>query len=148
MRPRGLQAVPQDLAALGHTETAHLVSGEADGCTWPGPGPAVVRTADAPFTTRILVRRPTAAGRSSGNVVVEMLNPSNVFDLNMGWGLTHRQIVEHGLVWDSCSQVGAWVERNAVTNPFRYGRAPPLPTGTPHRRQACALAGERSRPGQ
>lgn len=172
------QAVPQDLRAVGYTETEHLVSGEANVYTWPGPGPAVVRTADAPYTTRILVRRPAAAGRFSGNVVVEMLNPSNLFDLNIGWAMTHREIIdngdawigitakpisvdalkdfdaaryaalsfanplplddprncatvaadssretENGLIWDIYSQVGAWVKSNAVTNPFRYGRA-------------------------
>ena len=32
----------------------------------------------------------------SGNVVVEMLNPSNLFDLNIGWALTHDQLVHDG----------------------------------------------------
>jgi hypothetical protein len=46
-----------------------------------------VRTPGAPYTTRVLVRRPAKASRFSGNVIVEILNPSNAFDLNIGWGL-------------------------------------------------------------
>ena len=77
--------VPEDLAKVGYVEEEYLVSGKANVYTWPAPGPAVVRTPDAPYTTRILVRRPAKASRFSGNVVVEMLNPSNLFDLNIGW---------------------------------------------------------------
>ena len=48
----------------------------------PGGGPNRQRA----YTTRILVRRPINVSKFSGNVVVEPLNPSNLFDLNLGWG--------------------------------------------------------------
>ena len=85
--------VPEDLRKVGYVEEEYLVSGKANVYTWPAPGPAVVRTPNAPYTTRILVRRPAKASRFSGNVVVEMLNPSNLFDLNIGWAMAHRQMV-------------------------------------------------------
>src|SRR6476659_6738777 len=88
--------VPEDLSKVGYVEDEYLVSGKANVYTWPGPGPAQVRTPDAPYTTRILVRRPAKASRFSGNVVVEMLNPSNQFDLNIGWAMAHRQRVRDG----------------------------------------------------
>src|SRR6185436_29743 len=62
-------------------------------------GPAEVRTADAPYTTRILVRRPIDPAASSGNVVVEMLNPSNNFDLNIGWAIMRKHLVRSGDTW-------------------------------------------------
>ena len=93
------QLVPQDLRRRGYVEEEYLVSGKANVYDWPAPGPAVVRTADAPYTTRILVRRPAKRARFSGNVVVELLNPSNLFDLNIGWGLAHRQLLRNGDVW-------------------------------------------------
>ena len=91
--------VPEDLRKVGYVEDEYLVSGKANVYTWPAPGPAVVRTPDAPYTTRILVRRPAKASRFSGNVVVEMLNPSNRFDLNIGWAMAHRQMVRNGDAW-------------------------------------------------
>lgn len=91
--------VPEDLSTSGYVEEEFLAGGTANVYSWPTDGPAVVRTADAPYTTRVLVRRPAAAEDFSGNVVVEMLNPSNLFDLNIGWAVAHRQIVENGDAW-------------------------------------------------
>ena len=93
------QLVPQDSRAGGYVEEEYLVSGKANVYSWPAPGPAVVRTPDAPYTTRMLVRRPAKRSRFSGNVVVEMLNPSNLFDLNIGWALSHEQFMRNGDVW-------------------------------------------------
>lgn len=90
---------PQDLARLGYVEEEFLLSGLANVYEWPAPGPAVVRTADAPYTTRVLVRRPIDPRKFSGNVVVEPLNPSNLFDLNIGWGLSGEHFVRNGDVW-------------------------------------------------
>jgi hypothetical protein len=75
--------VPEDLGRVGYVEDEYLVSGKANVYSWPAPGPAVVRTPNVPYTTRILVRRPAKASHFSGNVVVEILNPSNRFDLNI-----------------------------------------------------------------
>ena len=47
----------------------------------------------------MLVRRPAKRRHFSGNVVVEMLNPSNLFDLNIGWALSHDQFMRNGDVW-------------------------------------------------
>ena len=91
--------VPEDLSTSGYVEEEFLASGTANVYSWPTDAPAVVRTPDAPYTTRVLVRRPAAAEDFSGNVVVEMLNPSNLFDLNIGWAVAHRQIVENGDAW-------------------------------------------------
>ena len=93
------QLVPQDLARDGYVEEEFLVSGSANVYSWPAPGPAVVRTPAAPYTTRVLVRRPARATHFSGNVVVEMLNPSNLFDLNIGWAMMHRQLIGNGDAW-------------------------------------------------
>ncbi len=62
------QLVPQDLSRRGYVEEEYLVSGKANVYSWPASGPAVVRTPDAPYTTRILVRRPARRSHFSGNV--------------------------------------------------------------------------------
>ena len=113
--------VPEDLRKVGYVEDEYLVSGKANVYTWPGPGPAEVRTPDAPYTTRILVRRPAKASRFSGNVVVEMLNPSNRFDLNIGWAMAHRQMVRNGDAWVGITDKPIDVVALKKFDPARYG---------------------------
>ena len=40
---------------------------------------------DAPYTTRVLVRRPETPAKFSGNVVVEVLNASAMMDIDRMW---------------------------------------------------------------
>src|SRR5512137_1892950 len=61
--------VPTDLKKIGYVEEEFLVSGKANVYEWPEQGTAVVRTANAPYTTRILVRRPAGKSKFSGNVI-------------------------------------------------------------------------------
>lgn len=91
--------VPEDLRSIGYVEEEYLLSGTANVYDWPAPGPAVVRTASAPYTTRVLIRRPASRARFSGTVAVEMANPSNLFDLNLGWTISHREFVRNGDAW-------------------------------------------------
>jgi alpha/beta hydrolase family protein len=97
------EGVPEDLKKVGYVESEYLVSGKANVYDWqpvtPDGPTATVRTADAPYTTRMLIRRPAKGKHFSGNVVVEMLNPSNRFDLNIGWAMAHRQLVHNGDAW-------------------------------------------------
>jgi hypothetical protein len=128
------QLVPQDLSRRGYVEEEYLVSGKANVYEWPAPGPAVVRTPDAPYTTRVLVRRPAKRTRFSGNVVVEMLNPSNLFDLNIGWALSHEQFMRNGDVWVGITAKPIAVAALKAFDPRRYGSlsfANPLPLDDP-----------------
>jgi hypothetical protein len=128
------QLIPQDLAKQGYVEEEYLVSGKANVYDWPAPGPAVVRTPDAPYTTRVLVRRPAKRSRFSGNVIVEMLNPSNLFDLNIGWALSHEQFMGNGDVWVGITAKPISVAALKAFDPERYGSlsfANPLPLDDP-----------------
>ncbi|MGW0777824.1 alpha/beta hydrolase domain-containing protein [Streptomyces sp. NPDC002835] len=130
----GHQRVPEDLDRAGYTEDEYFVSGEANVYDWPAPGPAVVRTAGVPYTTRILVRQPKNPRHFSGNVVVEMLNPSNFFDLNIGWGAMRRRITENGDAWVGITAKPVSVEALKNFDAERYGplsMANPLPLDDP-----------------
>ena len=127
-------AVPENLRAIGYVEEEYFVSGLANVYTWPAPGPAVVRTADAPYTTRILVRRPAKVSKFSGNVVVEPLNPSNLFDLNLGWGLMHEQLIRNGDVWVGVTVKPVSMVTLKTFHPQRYAPLSmdnPLPLSDP-----------------
>ncbi|MEP7274495.1 MAG: alpha/beta hydrolase domain-containing protein, partial [Acidobacteriota bacterium] len=71
------QRVPEYLHKIGYVEEEYFVSGTSNVYEWSEVGIPVVRTPNAPYTTRVLIRRPASKARFSGNAVVEMLNPSN-----------------------------------------------------------------------
>ncbi|MCB5275621.1 hypothetical protein BJG92_03172 [Arthrobacter sp. SO5] len=140
------QEVPQDLSKLGYDEQEYLVSGTSNVYTWPTSGPAQVRTPDAPYTTRVLVRKPAKGQKFSGNVVVEMLNPSNLFDLNIGWAVAHEQIVANGDAWVGITAKPIAVEALKNFDAQRYGSlsfANPLPLSDP--RNCGTVAADSSR---
>ncbi|MFT4210875.1 MAG: alpha/beta hydrolase domain-containing protein [Microbacterium sp.] len=70
-------AVGFDLDPVGYVEREYLVTGEADLFDYAADGSRRIRTADVPFTTRILVRRPAESSRFSGTVHVEPLHPEH-----------------------------------------------------------------------
>lgn len=112
--------IPEDLSAIGYVEEEYFVSGLANVYTWPAPGPAVVRTPNVPYETRILVRRPAKAAHFSGHVVVEPLNPSNLFDLNLGWGLMHDQLIRSGDAWVGITVKPVSMQTLKTFDPVRY----------------------------
>ena len=122
--------VPEDLKANGYVEEEFIVSGKANVYDWPAPGPAVVRTADVPYTTRVLIRRPADGKKFSGNVVVELLNASNLFDLNIAWGLSGKHFVEKGDAWVGITSKPVTAASLKKFDPQRYAAlswANPLP---------------------
>ncbi|MDL4821100.1 alpha/beta hydrolase domain-containing protein [Actinomadura opuntiae] len=128
------EGTPENLKKIGYVEEEYLISGKANVYSWPKDGPAQVRTPGAPYTTRILVRRPAKASRFSGNVVTEMLNPSNLFDLNIGWAMMHRQLVANGDVWVGVTAKPVSIVALKKFDPKRYGSlsmANPLPLNDP-----------------
>ncbi len=111
---------PTDLRTDGYVEEEYLFSGMANVYDWPQAGPAVVRTSGVPYTTRVLVRRPAVRSRFSGTIVVEMLNPSNLFDLNIGWAISNRQLVRSGDAWVGITAKPVAVVSLRAFNPIRY----------------------------
>src|SRR5580658_10097575 len=67
--------IPEDLAKIGYVEEEYLLTGTASVYDWPKPwprpGPVVVRTGGAPYTTRLIIRRPANRAKFSGQVAVE-----------------------------------------------------------------------------
>lgn len=141
------QLVPEDLSKVGYVEEEYVVSGKANVYQWPAPGAAVVHTPDAPYTTRVLVRRPRKRTKLSGNVVVEMLNPSNLFDLNIGWALSHQQFTRNGDVWVGITAKPIAVDALKTFDPQRYATlsfANPLALDDPRNCATVAADSQRS----
>jgi hypothetical protein len=115
---------PVDLAAAGFREAEYLVRGNASIYEWTGAprdAAVAVREAGVPYTTRMLVRRPVDAGKASGLVVVELLNPTGLYDFAPLWGFSWQHFMRRGDVW-----VGVTVKPVAAAtlkrfDPVRYG---------------------------
>jgi len=129
------QSQPLDLSQFGYTEEEYIVSGTARVFDWHPQGTQPL--AAGPYTTRILIRRPTDQRRSSGTVIVEPMNPSVDIDLPIMWAESHEHFMANGATW-----VGITIKPNTVKalrafDPVRYAR---LAMPNPRRAAACAAA--------
>jgi alpha/beta hydrolase family protein len=109
-----------DLADVGYTQSEYFVSGTADAYAPSAPlGTdgrwSVAPTAQAPFTTRILVNRPIDRRDFNGTVVVEWLNVTGGADASPDWIHTHNELIREGYVWVGVSAQAVGV--NALKAP-------------------------------
>lgn len=139
--------VPEDPGQFEYVEEEFLLTGTANVYDWPASGPAVVRTPNAPYTTRVIVRRPAKREKFSGTVAVEMLNPSNLFDLNLGWTISHKEFVRNGDAWVGITAKPVDVVTLKNFDPARYAAlnwANPLPADDPRNCATVARDSERT----
>ena len=125
-----------DLPKLGYVEEEFFVSGRADVYDWAADGGLSVKTANAPYTTRILLRRPADPRRFSGNVIVEIANAARRFDFNFTWGVSHDYFIENGDAFVVITLAQANLEGLKAFNPVRYA---PLSLTNPTPDEACAV---------
>jgi hypothetical protein len=141
------ERVPEDLRAAGYVEEEYLISGTANVYDWPEPGPAVVRTSGVPYTTRVVIRRPASRARFSGTVAVEMANPSNLMDLNIGWAISHKEFVRNGDAWVMITAKPVSVVTLKKFDPVRYAALSwpnPLPLDDPRNCAKVAADSDRA----
>jgi hypothetical protein len=112
--------VPEDLSKVGYVEEEYFVSGYANVYDWAAPGVATIRTPHAPYTTRMLVRRPAQKQHLSGNVIIEILNATNFVDLEIGWALSKDYIVRNGDIWIGLTSKPVTALALQKFNPTRY----------------------------
>jgi len=123
---------PPREAALkaGYVEEEFFVSGTANVYDWDASSNPTVRTPDAPYTTRILVRRPAKLNKFSGTVWVEPLNPTLGVDLDRMWQLHYDQIIRDGDAWIGITSKPITIVALQNFDPVRYASlsmANPLP---------------------
>lgn len=114
-----------DLEANGYVLDEYYVSGTANVYDWGEDGTAElpqVRTADAPYTTRILVRKPANAEDFSGNVWVELNNPSRGWDVEVQWPVVQEEIMASGDIWVSMTAKPNVIASLQRVDEERYGK--------------------------
>lgn len=96
--------------------THYIVDGERTATVAPG-GPHA-------YKTRVVVRRPRSAGRFNGTVILEWINVTPMFDMEIDWLRSHEHLMRRGF-----AHVGVSAQTNGIDspsglkqwNPRRYG---------------------------
>ena len=123
-----------DLKKLGYVEEEFIVNGTANVYTWAADGSVNVKTPNAPYGTRIIVRRPADAARFSGNVIVELLNEARSYDWAFIWAVSHPYFVEHGDAFVGITHFPQNIDSLKKFNPSRYAA---LSYANPNPAEAC-----------
>ncbi|WP_249228019.1 alpha/beta hydrolase domain-containing protein [Kutzneria sp. CA-103260] len=117
---------PVPLGAAGYTEQEYFFGGTATGYaqsgTWTGDGRWSVTPAEqAPYETRMLVRRPADPARFNGTVVVEWLNVTAGIDLDPDFQYENEELLRAGYAWVGVSAQQLGVDALKKIDPGRYG---------------------------
>jgi Alpha/beta hydrolase domain len=123
-----------DLPKLGYVEEEFFVTGRANVYDWAADGRLSVKTAGAPYTTRILVRRPADPRRFSGNVILEISNSARRFDFSFAWGVSNSYFTENGDAFVVVTLAPANFEGLKAFDAARYA---PLSLANPTPEEAC-----------
>jgi hypothetical protein len=124
-----------DLPKLGYVEEEFFISGRANVYDWAADGQLSVRTPNAPYATRMMLRRPADPKRFSGNVVVEIVNSARRFDFAFTWGVSNAHFIENGDALMVVTLAQPNVEGLKAFDSARYAR---LSLANPTPDEACA----------
>lgn len=87
---------PVPLSEAGYVEEEFFVSGTGNVYDWNADGTVSVRHSALPYTTRIVVRRPTDPMRFSGTVLIDMGNRGTGFDTFGVWNHLSNHLLSRG----------------------------------------------------
>jgi Alpha/beta hydrolase domain len=127
-----------DLASVGYSAHEYFLSGTATAYSSSKPLSAdgrwsVQPASTAPYTTRLVVYRPSNPKRFNGTVVVEWLNVSSGFDSPPDWLGAHTSMIRDGTAWVGVDAQAVGVQGGAAAvaglaagglkaaDPARYG---------------------------
>jgi hypothetical protein len=111
---------PISLEMYGYVEEEFLVSGTGSVYDWNPDGSIAVRRGGLPYTTRILVRRPAAADRFSGTVLVDFGNRGAGFDTFGVWGQLNQHLLANGHAYVAATVFGNNLGALRMFNGTRY----------------------------
>lgn len=110
------------LQDAGYEEKEYYISGRSNVYQTLKQGKIGVRTADAPYTNRIVVRCPKDPAAFSGNVIVEIINPTSFMDLERIWVLSMKEILRSGDIYVGITSKPNTIPALLAFNSERYSR--------------------------
>jgi hypothetical protein len=121
------------LSEKGYVEDEYFMSGTANVYTEDENNMPEVIFSGAPYTTRLLVRRPININSFSGNVVIEILNASAMMDIDRMWVNSWEYFTRNGDIYVGITSKGHVVDSLKRFDPVRYepiNWANPMPERT------------------
>jgi hypothetical protein len=113
-------ATPIDLAKKGYVEEEFFLEGQANSYITPAGRTGSVKDSGHAFKTRIVVRRPKAASKFNGTVIVEWYNVSQEHDGEYDWFQSVEHLVRSGCAWVGVSNQRVGVNSLKEWSPLRY----------------------------
>lgn len=117
------QVEPIDLAAYGYEENEYLISGKANVYDWkPNGNYEASIKGEGDYVTRVTVRKPSDMSNFSGRVVVEIINPTALYDWTAMWAALWERVVANGDVYVGITSKPAVFPGMIKFDTERYGR--------------------------
>ena len=108
--PFAMAAEKCEFDKIGYIEDEYFMSGTANVYDEDGDNKPVPIYMDAPYTTRLLIRRPANIKRFSGNVVIEILNASAMIDIDRMWVNSWKFFTRNGDIFIGITSKGHVVD--------------------------------------
>ena len=106
--------------SIGYVEDEYFMSGTANIYGEDPEQRPFVQIPDAPYTTRLLIRRPGNRERFSGNIVIEVLNATAMIDIDRMWVNSWKFFTENGDIYIGITSKGQVVDSLLRFNSERY----------------------------
>ncbi len=110
-----------DLPKAGYVEEEFIINGKANVYSRAADNTIKIKTPDAPYATRILVRRPKDNARFSGTVLVEWFFEERPYDVDSMWGFFHEGLLARGDAWVGVTLKPQVIATLKKFDPKRYG---------------------------
>lgn len=114
-----------DLSARGYIEEEFFFQGTATQYQTPTLADGIVLSTGHPYKTRMIVRRPLDPRKFNGVVLVEWVNVTSGYNLDLQWGVSRDYLTREGYAYVgvSAQRVGVQVAPGGLTawSPTRYG---------------------------
>lgn len=111
-----------NLSSLGYEETEYYMHGTANVYyTMDEEGKVAVRTPDAPYINRIIVRAPKDFSVSSGNIIIEIINPTSFMEIDRMWILGHKEFIRNKDIYIGITSKPNTIAKMVEFDKERYG---------------------------
>jgi hypothetical protein len=121
-----LSSEPTDnLSSRGYVEEEFFFQGAATSYATPVLADGVVLSAGHPYKSRMIVRRPADPSKFNGVVLVEWVNVTSGYNLDLHWQASREYLTRHGYTYVGVSAQRVGVQQApyglTVWSPTRYG---------------------------
>ncbi|WP_459478950.1 alpha/beta hydrolase domain-containing protein [Clostridium saccharoperbutylacetonicum] len=110
-----------ELTQKGYEETEYFMYGTANVYRSIDKDEKVeVATKDAPYINRFVVRGPKNPEACSGNVVIEIINPTSFMEIDRMWILGHKEFIRNGDIYIGITSKPNTIKKMLEFNAERY----------------------------